>query len=190
MPSGQVSNASNRLPLYIDDDTRLGSIILSGVGPGTTAPTIKNRIRHIIQLPATTARTLLAAESGALCVWTSATGSTVTLPAPVIGLEFEFLVSVTNTATACKIITDAATTFITGSPLTYINNTTPAANPGPKGFLYDPAASIACVMGGSDTTAGGVAGTKVRLTCVTATLWAIEGNIVGAGTIVTSASAS
>lgn len=157
-------------------------------GPGTTSPSYTNAVRHIIAI--TAARTLLATESGALCVWTTATGATVTLPAPVIGLTFEFLVAVTNTATAIKVITSAASVFIGGSPLTYINNTTPAANPGPKGFLYDSGASIAVLMGGTDTTAGGIAGTRFRLTCVSSTLWIVEGNIVAAGTIVTSASAS
>jgi hypothetical protein len=188
MPSGQTSTLLNRKPIYVGDDTVLSSVLFSTVGPGTTAPSLKNQVRHII--PLTAATTLTAAQSGALCVWTTATGCTATLPAPVIGLWYEFLVAVTNTATACKIITDAATTFIGGSPLTYINNTTPGATAGPKGFLYDSAASVACVMGGSDTTAGGIAGSRVRLTCVSATLWIIEGNIVGAGTIVTSASAS
>lgn len=188
MPSGQTSTARNQLPVYVDDDTRLGSIQLSGVGPGTSAPTIKNYIRQII--PITAARTLLASESGALCVWTTATGATVTLPAPVIGLSYEFMVAVTNTGTAIKVITDAATTFIGGGCLTFIDNTTPGANPGPKGFLFDSAASVAVVMGGSDTTAGGIAGTRFRLTCVSATLWIVEGNIRAAGTIVTPASAS
>lgn len=188
MPSGHSPSLINRHPICVGDDTVLGSINFSTVGPGTTAPSLRNNILHII--PITAARTLTAAESGATCVWTTATGATVTLPAPVIGLWYEFLVAVTNTGTAIKVITDAATTFIGGSPLTYINNTTPAANPGPKGFLYDSAASVAVLMGGSDTTAGGIAGTRFRLRCVSATLWIIDGNIVGAGTIVTSASAS
>lgn len=141
----------------------------------------------------TGATTLTTAQSGALCLWNSATGYTFILPAitaNTVGTWFDFVVTVTNTATACKVITDAATTFITGSPLTYINNTTPGANPGPKGFLFDPAASIAVVMGGSDTTAGGIAGTHITLTAVSATLWVVTGQIVGAGTIVTPASAS
>lgn len=188
MPSGQTATSANMLPVYVDDNTRLGSIILSGTGPGTSAPTLKGHIRHTI--PLTAARTLLAAESGALCVWTTATGCTATLPAPVIGLRFEFLVAVTNTSTACKVITDAATTFIGGGCLTFIDNTTPAANPGPKGFLFDSAASVAVLMGGSDTTAGGIAGTRFTLECVSATLWIVSGLIRAAGTIVTPASAS
>lgn len=188
MPSGQVSTLLNRKPIYVGDDTVLSSALFSTVGPGTTAPSIRNNVRHTI--PLTAATTLTAAQSGALCVWTTATGCTATLPAPVIGLWYEFLVAVTNTGTACKVITDAATTFIGGSPLTYINNTTPGANPGPKGFLFDSAASVAVVMGGTDTTAGGIAGTRIRLECVSATLWIVSGNIVAAGTIVTPASAS
>lgn len=188
MPSGQTSTAANSLPIYTDDSARLNSLHLSGTGPGTSAPTLKGHIRQVI--PITGARTLLANESGAICVWTTATGATVTLPAPVIGLWFEFMVAVTNTGTAIKVITDAATTFIGGGCLTFIDNTTPGANPGPKGFLFDSAASVAVLMGGSDTTAGGVAGTRFRLTCVSATLWIVEGNIRAAGTIVTPASAS
>lgn len=188
MPSGHTPTVLNRHPICVGDDTALNSVFFNTAGPGTTAPSMRNQVRHVI--PLTAARTLLANESGALCVWTTATGCTATLPAPVIGLNYEFLCSITNTATACKVITDAATTFITGSPLTYINNTTPAANPGPKGFLYDPAGSIAVLFGGTDTTAGGVAGTRFRLSCISSTLWAIDGVFVGAGIIVTSASAS
>jgi hypothetical protein len=188
MPSGQTPTASNRLPITVDDDTRLSSLILSGAGPGTSAPTLKGHIRQII--PLTAARTLLASESGALCVWTTATGCTATLPAPVVGLSFEFVVAVTNTATACKVITDAATTFIGGGCLTMVDNTTPAANPGPKGFLFDSGASVAVLFGGSDTTAGGVAGTRFVLTCVSSTLWIVSGLIRATGTIVTPASAS
>lgn len=188
MPSGHTPSVLNRHPICVGDDTALNSVFFNTAGPGTTAPSQRNQIRHVI--PITAARTLLANESGSLCVWTTATGATVTLPVPVIGLAYEFLVAVTNTGTAIKVITDAATTFIGGSPLTYINNTTPAANPGPKGFLFDSGGSVAVLMGGSDTTAGGIAGTRFRLTCVSATLWIVDGNIVAAGTIVTSASAS
>lgn len=188
MPSGQTSTARNMLPIYVDDDTRLGSVRFSGSGPGTSAPTLTNHIRHVIST--TSARTLLASESGALCLFPAATGFTYTLPAPVVGLWFEFLCTITNTSVACKIITNAASVFIGGSPLTYINNTTPAAGPGPKGFLFDSAASVSVNMGGSDTTSGGIAGSRVLLECVSSTLWIVSGQIVGAGTIVTPAAAS
>lgn len=188
MPSGQTSTVANRLPIYVDDSTRLESLRFSGTGPGTSAPSVAGHIRHVIST--TAARTLLASETGALCLFPAAAGFTYTLPAPVVGLWFEFLNTITNTSTACKVITNAATVFIGGSPLTYINNTTPGATAGPKGFLFDSAASVAVLYGGSDTTAGGIAGTRFRLECVSSTLWIVSGAFIGAGTIVTPASSS
>jgi len=188
MPSGHTPTLLNRHPVCVGDATSFDSLYLSGTGPGTTNPAIRNHIRHVI--PLTAARTLSADESGALCIWTTATGCTATLPSPVIGLWYEFMVAVTNTGTACKVITSAGTVFIGGGCLTMVDNTTPGANPGPKGFLFDSSASVAVLMGGSDTTAGGIAGTRFRLTCVSSTLWIVEGLIRAAGTIVTPASAS
>jgi hypothetical protein len=141
----------------------------------------------------TGATTLTVAQSGALCVWNSATGYTFTLPvitANDVGTWFDFFVSVTNTATACKIITGAASSFLIGEVLTYIEATTPGANPGPKGFSFNGTTHVACTMGGSDTTAGGVAGTRVRVEALSATQWAISGTVVAAGTIVTPAATS
>lgn len=141
----------------------------------------------------TGAQTLTTAQSGALCLFNSATGYTFTLPAITandIGTWFEFLVTTTNTATADKIITDAATTFLKGEVLVYVDNTTPAANPGPKGFSFNGTTHVACTMGGADTTAGGVAGTRVRVEAISTTIWSITGTIVAAGTIVTPAATS
>lgn len=167
-------------------DLNVNTLRPLGAGPGTTAPTLTNQIGQIINV--TAARTLLATESGAKVIWSTATGATVTLPAPVVGLEFEFICGITNTATACKVITDAGTTFIQGEVLTIVDNTTPAAGPGPKGFSFNGSSHIAVLFGGADTTAGGVAGTRFKLTCMTSTKWHISGIIVGAGTIVTCAS--
>jgi hypothetical protein len=183
------------MPLGLSDfqslaaaDLNVNSVIPLTAGPGTTAPSYKNAVRHIIAV--TAARTLLANETGALVVWTTATGATVTLPAPVVGLTFEFLAAVTNTATAMKIITDAATTFITGGVISFVDASTPSATLGPKGFSFDGSTHIAAIMGGADTTKGGLAGTRVVLTCVSATKWAISGNLFCAGTIATPASTS
>jgi hypothetical protein len=148
-----------------------------------------NRKRVVI----TGATTLTTAQSGALCVWNSATGYTFTLPAITanfVGTWFDFQVQVTNTATACKIITDAATTFLLGSVHTIIIATTPGANAGPKAFAFDGTTHVACTMGGTDTTAGGVTGTRIRVEALSATQWAISGTVIAAGTIVTPAATS
>ncbi len=141
----------------------------------------------------TGATTLTTAQSGSLCVFNSATGYTFTLPAitaDTVGTWFDFAVSVTNTATACKIITDAATTFIAGGVITFVDATTPGANPGPKGFSFNGTTHVAATFGGADTTSGGLAGTAVRLIAVSPTRWVISGNVFAAGTIVTPAATS
>lgn len=139
----------------------------------------------------TGAQTLTTAQSGALCLWNSATGYTFTLPvvtADDIGVNFDFLVTVTNTATGIKVITDAATTYIKGEVHTFVDATTPAAGPGPKGFSFNGTSHIAFLAGGADTTTGGVCGTRIRLEAISTTIWAITGNVVAAGTIATPAS--
>lgn len=140
----------------------------------------------------TGAQTLTSAQSGSLCLFNSATGYTFTLPiitADTIGMEFEFLVTVTNTGTACKIITGQATDLMVGEVLSFVEATTPGANPGPKGFPFA-TDKIACTMGGSDTTTGGLAGTRVRLTAVALLKWHISGLVACAGTIATPAATS
>ncbi len=140
----------------------------------------------------TGAQTLTAGQSGALCLFNSATGYTFTLPIITvdnIGMTFDFLVTVTNTATADKIITGQATDLMVGEVLSFVEATTPGANPGPKGFpfLTD---KIACTMGGTDTTTGGVSGTRVTLTAVALLKWHISGLVACAGTIATPAATS
>ena len=188
MPSGHVPTLLNRHPICIGDATSLDSLYFSGVGPGTTNPSIRNHIRHIIS--ATAARTLSADESGALCLFPAATGFTYTLPAPVIGLWFEFLCTVTNTATVAKVITDSASTFLLGEVFLGVDNTTPAAGPGPKGYALNGTTHRAINQGGADTTTGGVIGSRFRVTCVSSTQWAAEGFLIGAGTIATPVATS
>lgn len=139
----------------------------------------------------TGATALTANQSGSLCLWNTAAGYTFTLPAPIPGIWFEFLCSITNTSVACKVITATpASQFIIGTVHTLVVATTPSATAGPKGFAFDGSSHVACTMGGSDTTAGGVVGTRIRLEGISTTLWAISGTIIGAGTIVTPAATS
>ena len=60
------------------------------------------------------ARTLLPKEAGALVFWDAAAGFTITLPAPVLGMDFEVGVATSVTSSNHKIITNAATVFMLG----------------------------------------------------------------------------
>ena len=137
--------------------------------------------RQVIAL--TAARTLAIKESGSLVLLDAAAGFTVTLPAPVVGAFYEFLVTTTVTSSNAKIITDAATTFLLGEVLTY---TTATASP--AGFAFNGSTHVACTMNG--TTTGAIAGTRIRVEAITSTVWAITGTVVGSGTIATPAATS
>lgn len=137
--------------------------------------------REIIETVAAT--TLTAKQSGALVLMDAAAGYTITLPAPVAGMQFEFLQTVTQTSGSQKIMTDAATTFILGEVLTI---TTATASP--AGFAFNGSSHIAYLSNG--TTSGGIIGTTLKFTALSSTVWAITGVVVGSGTIATPASTS
>lgn len=123
-------------------------------------------------------RTLLAEESGSLCLFDRAAGVIYTLPAPIPGMEFEFLTTVTLTSNAYKVGTDAATTFLLGGVT--ISSTT-ATNV--DQFAADGTSIVGISSNGSTT--GGVVGGRYKVTALSSTQWAIEGLDVGTGTLAT-----
>ena len=124
------------------------------------------------------ARTLLAKESGALCLFDRAAGTVYTLPAPVIGMNFEFQTTTTITSNAAKVITDATTTFLLGTVDMVINTsaTTLAA-------LGNGTTHVAISSNGSTT--GGVQGDSYKVTAISSTQWVITGLVSGSGTLAT-----
>lgn len=124
-------------------------------------------------------RTLLAKESGALCLLDRAAGVVYTLPAPVVGMQFDFLVTVAVTTNAHKVITNASTVFMLGK---VIMGDVTVAQSGDV-FTADGTSIVAISAAGSTT--GGLLGECYRLTCISATQWVIEGVCHGAGTLAT-----
>lgn len=133
-------------------------------------------------------RTLLPGESGALCLFDRAAGIVFTLPPPTLrdaGMYFDFLVTVSVTSNAHKVITDAATTFVVGA-VTMVT----IATASPAGFSANGTTIRALSAAGSTT--GGLIGETYRLTLLPGatsttvpTQWGISGVCVGSGTIVT-----
>lgn len=142
----------------------------------TRGAMVSNAYRPIIA-DAVATRILLPGESGALCLMDSAAGVIYTLPAPVIGMQFEFMTTVTRTSNAHKIITNAATVFLVGEIFMYTTATASGA-----GFAADGTTIRAISSNG--TTSGGIIGDCYRVTCISATQWAVDGVLVGSGTII------
>lgn len=121
------------------------------------------------------ATTLTEADNGALCVWSTAAGYLYTLPAPVVGLWFDFVVTTTITSVGAKVLTDAATTFLVGSFLQFPDAAAQGAYFAANGTTHRS-------WNGNGTTTGGYAGDKFRVTCISATQWVIEGTGLATGT--------
>ena len=139
---------------------------------------IKGRHREVISGQGAT-RTLKEAESGALVLYDSAAGHVFTLPAPVVGTEFEFLVVTAVTSNAHKVITDAATTFLIGGVI--MGDVTVATS----GDYFEADGSTHVALSAAGSTTGGLLGERYKVTCISSTQWAIEGVCHGAGTLAT-----
>lgn len=144
---------------------------------------VTNAYANVID-SSTATLTLTAAQSGSTVLLDRAAGTTVTLPAPVVGLQFSFVVATAVTSNNHKVITDAGTTFILGG----VVMTEAADTNAGLGALFNGTTHLAILMNG--TTTGGIIGTAFNLTCVTSTQWAIEGIVAGSGTLATCASTS
>ena len=134
--------------------------------------------RNVIQSQGAT-RTLKANESGSLCLFDRAAGIVYTLPSPIVGMTFEFLVSVAVTSNAHKVITNAATVFMKGGII--MGDVTVAQS----GDYFEADGSTHVAISAAGTTTGGLLGERYVLTCTSTTQWVIHGVCHGAGTLAT-----
>lgn len=112
-----------------------------------------------------------------------AAGSVITLPLAVPGLVYEFVASVSVTSNAYKIITGAATEFLTGGYVSVDTDSTNAI----AFFTGNGTSHIAVNMTAAASNAlGGLIGTKLIFTCLSTTLWLVEGMVNSGGTPATA----
>lgn len=201
---GGYSGTANAAPIYVDSDDNKLKMIPAGSGttevevadvsssqtftnktltsPTITTPTVTGS-KVAVTASGGATRTLTAAGSGSVNLFDAAAGVVYTLPVPVVGLVYDFIVTTTITSNSATVITDAGTTFVTGTVVEGVEATTPAANPGPKLFSGNGSSHVKVAMNGSTT--GGVIGDYLRFICVSSTLWYVTGIVLGSGTIAT-----
>lgn len=143
---------------------------------GPTGSLALGKHRQVIQSVGAT-RTLLAKESGSLCLFDRAAGNVFTLPTPVEGMKFEFIQTVAVTSNASAVNTSGASVFIGGA--VFSGKLAAAMDI----FQADPAATVG--ISASGTTTGGLIGSVYTLTAISSTVWVISGFIVGSGTLAT-----
>ncbi len=120
-------------------------------------------------------------QSGALILSASATGSLITLPAPVAGMWFEVVYQIAATSNEHKVVTNTITTdFLLGTVL----SASATVAEGMDVFTADGTANdVSISMNG--TTTGGAVGTRLVFTAINATQWFIKGVNQGSGGAVT-----
>lgn len=122
--------------------------------------------------------TLTNAQNGSVFVLDALAGLTVTLPTPIVGTSYTFVVGAVTTSNKYKIVTGTiASQFIAG------------------GLFFDKALAITRydADGSTDvsinlngTTTGGAAiGDTFTLTAVSPTIWAVSGTVQASGTLAT-----
>ena len=143
--------------VYVNSTT--GNLLVSD-GTVLFQPGGKRQIIHA-------ATTLTKAHSGALCVWDTAAGFLYTLPAAEEGLWFDFLVGVTITSSASKVIT-AAGDFLLGNFIQSADGTYTSASHAADGTTI-------VSWNGNGSTTGGLIGDWLRVHAVSATQWWVYG---------------
>ena len=131
----------------------------------------------------TATKLLTKDESGSIIILDRAAGSVITLPEPELGLTYTFLVDVPVTSNSYKIITNTALVLFSGQ---YVGVDIGAG----WTMLTLPANGTthrALTLNGGTT--GGLAGTQIKVTCINATKWHVEG-LINADAIASAFTAS
>jgi hypothetical protein len=112
-----------------------------------------------------------ATHEGKTILLDTASGSVVTLPAPVIGARFRFLVSVKPTSNFHQIKVASSSDFMAGS-VNILDNDAAAQG----AYAADGTADDNIQLNG--TTKGGLVGDWIEVEGISATQWAVRGSLV------------
>ena len=135
--------------------------------------------REVIFCGAT--KTLVPADSGALVLLDTLAGSILTLPTPVVGMQFKVAVFLSVTSNSHIIKTNVAASEFLGGGIQMMIDTTAVS----EGQFLDGTSHVTITMNGSTT--GGLIGTHLVFTAVSATRWEVTGLVAGSGTLATPA---
>lgn len=131
--------------------------------------------REVIQSVGAT-YTLSPEESGALCLFDRAAGVIYTLPAAVEGMTFEFLATVAVTSNAYR-VSCATGDFLLGAVMS--GSLTVADS----GDVFQANGTTHLGISSAGSTTGGLIGGRFKVVAISATQWAIDGVLVGSGTL-------
>lgn len=125
--------------------------------------------------------TLTAADSGKTFLFDRAAGIVYTLPVPYPGMTFDFVNTVTITSNAAAVVTNSASVFVAGAIHVLVSGAITGLD-----FQCNGTTHVKITSNG--TTSGGILGGHVRFVAASATVWVVDGLLVGSGSTVTPCS--
>lgn len=158
---------------YIED--LMGAAFIDGVNFRRSPNFSGGRASSVLGSSGNT--TVTAAMSGGTLLFDTAAGITYTLPAPVVGLTYTFVVTTSVTSSNHKVITNTGTVLLQG----VITSATTTAS------VFESvigSSNISVTMNG--TTTGGLVGTQLDFKCLSTTLWQVYGTNFTSGTTATA----
>ncbi len=163
----KINNTSTTSGLVtIGNSTALGGLFVNGPLSGN---------RKVLASSGNT--TLTAAMSGAVMLQDTISGETFTLPTPVVGMQYDFVVSLSCTSNSHKVITSAGSVFLAGAITGAVDDTAV------KSWVGDGATHVAVTQSAANSNAkGGLIGSWTRFVAVSTTLWIVSGLTVAGGT--------
>lgn len=132
--------------------------------------------QNVVSLSSAT--TLTLQQSNSTVLFNSATGFVVTLPAPTLGAQYNFIVATAASSGTHGVATNATSSvFIQG----YIP--TAQTTTGTVGTFFSSSTAAALRLNG--TTTGGSPGTYFSAVCTSPTVWFVTGVSLGSGALAT-----
>jgi hypothetical protein len=172
-PSEPPTNASEGA-LYFDDDLhalmQYNGSAWEKVGSSVTGISGDVAVTGSLAAPRkvyTTATVLTAADSGALCIFSTAAGQIYTLPPAAAGLWFDFNVAVTATSLVHRVVCTTGD-FLLGTFTQSTDGTYTSALRAADGATH-------LAWEGNGSTKGGIVGDWLRVTAISATQWNVYG---------------
>lgn len=147
---------------------------------GGAASQWRGQHRQIIAEAATNSagRQLTAKEAGSLVLYDVSTTLKYLLPVPVIGMTFDFFTSVSVVASDTHKLYCSTGSFFKGALTVGTIATASAAGVAANG-------TDILGMSSNGSTTGGLVGSFFRVTAISTTQWAIDGFLIGSGSVAT-----
>jgi hypothetical protein len=173
---GQAGTALSSTELALLDSVTAGTITASKAVTADASGYVPHA-RHIVA-DATGPVVLTAIQSGALCVFDKTDGAIFTLPAAAAGLYFDFVVAVASSSNAHR-VNCASGDFLLGSVMLHATDDTGLSSAAAANGTTHLAINL------DADAVGRLAGSKFRVTAISATQWVIEGDLLATGTVAT-----